>query len=165
MKQKSVLKQITKSREFSLVIVLIVLCVVATILNPSFISPTNIAQIFRNNALTMVMSVGMLCVLLTGGIDISVASILAFSGMVVGMLLKYKVLENTLLLFVIGSVIGIVCGLLNGLIISKGNVAPIISTMGFMYIWRGLAYVISNNQWASGEDVVGYGDFGADGAF
>ena len=41
MKQKSVLKQITKSREFSLVIVLIVLCVVATILNPSFISPTN----------------------------------------------------------------------------------------------------------------------------
>ena len=52
MKQKSVLKQITKSREFSLVIVLIVLCVVATILNPSFISPTNIAQIFRNNALT-----------------------------------------------------------------------------------------------------------------
>lgn len=164
MKQNSILKQITKSREFSLVIVLIVLCVVATILNPSFISPTNIAQIFRNNALTMVMSVGMLCVLLTGGIDISVASILAFSGMVVGMLLKYKVLENTFLLFVIGCVIGIVCGLLNGLIISKGNVAPIISTMGFMYIWRGLAYVISNNEWASGADVVGYSDFGADGA-
>ena len=80
------------------------------------------------------------------------------------MLLKYHVLENTFLLFVLGSVISIVCGLLNGLIISKGNVAPIISTMGFMYIWRGLAYVISNNEWASGADVVGYSDFGADGS-
>lgn len=164
MKQKSIWKQMTKSREFSLVIVLIVLCVAATIFNPSFLSPTNIAQIFRNNALTMIMSVGMLCVLLTGGIDISIASILAFSGMTVGMLLKYDVISNTLVLFVIASAIGIGCGLLNGLIISKGNVAPIISTMGFMYVWRGLAYVISNNEWASGADVSGFSDFGTDGA-
>lgn len=164
MKKNSVLKQLTKSREFSLVIVLIVLCIVATIFSPSFLSPTNISQIFRNNALTMILSVGMLCVLLTGGIDISIASILAFSGMTVGMLLKYDVITNTFLLFVIGSAIGVGCGLLNGLIIAKGNVAPIISTMGFMYIWRGLAYVISNNEWASGADVVGYSDFGADGS-
>ena len=164
MKQKSVWKRLTGSREFSLIIVLIALCVVVSIFSPTFLSPTNIAQVFRNNALVIVMAVGMLCVLLTGGIDISIASTLAFSGMTVGLLMKYQILDNTFLLFVIGSAIGVVCGFLNGLIISKGKVAPIISTMGFMYIWRGMAYMISNNQWASGADVANFSLFGTDGA-
>ncbi len=164
MKSNSVIKKMTKSRELSLIIVMIALCAVASIFNPSFVSLTNIAQIFMNNALTIVMSAGMLCVLLTGGIDISIASILGFSGMTVGVLLKYDILDNTFLLFVISCAIGIVCGLLNGLLISKGNVSPIISTLGFMYIWRGFAYVISDNKWASGSDVAGFSDFGTDGS-
>ncbi|MDD3338151.1 MAG: ABC transporter permease [Lachnospiraceae bacterium] len=164
MEKKSVWKKITGSREASLVIVLIVLCIIVEILNPTFLSPTNIGQIFRNNALTMIMALGMLCILLTGGIDISITSILAFSGMSVGMLLKYDILHNTFLLFLIAAAIGLVAGGLNGLIISKGKVTPIICTMGFMYIWRGLAYVMSNSAWASGEDVAGFSDFGKDGS-
>jgi rhamnose transport system permease protein len=164
MQKKSFWKKITGSREASLVLVLIVLCVIISIMNPTFLSPMNLAQIFRNNALIMIMALGMLCVLLTGGIDISITSILAFSGMTVGMLLKYNVIHNTFLLFVIGTAIGIGCGALNGLIISRANVTPIICTMGFMYIWRGLAYVISNSAWASGEDVAGFSDFGKDGS-
>lgn len=164
MQKKSFWKKITGSREASLVLVLIVLCVIISIMNPTFLSPMNLAQIFRNNALIMIMALGMLCVLLTGGIDISITSILAFSGMTVGMLLKYNVIHNTFLLFLIGTVIGIGCGALNGLIISRANVTPIICTMGFMYIWRGLAYVISNSAWASGEDVAGFSDFGKDGS-
>lgn len=164
MQKKSFWKKITGSREASLVLVLIVLCVIISIMNPTFLSPMNLAQIFRNNALIMIMALGMLCVLLTGGIDISITSILAFSGMTVGMLLKYNVIHNTFLLFLIGTVIGIGCGVLNGLIISRANVTPIICTMGFMYIWRGLAYVISNSAWASGEDVAGFSDFGKDGS-
>lgn len=163
MQKKSIWKNIAKSREASLVIVLIVLCVVITIFSPTFLSPVNLAQIFRNNALIMIMALGMLCVLLTGGIDISITSTLAFAGMSVGLLMKYDILHNTFLLFLIGMGIGVVCGLLNGLIISKGKVTPIICTMGFMYIWRGLAYVISNSAWASGEDVSGFSDFGKDG--
>ncbi|MDO4285205.1 MAG: ABC transporter permease [Eubacteriales bacterium] len=164
MQKKSIWKKLTASREASLVIVLIVLCAVVSIFSPNFLSPTNIGQIFRNNALIMVMAVGMLCVLLTGGIDISITSILAFSGMTVGMLLKNEILSNTFLLFVIATAIGLGCGILNGVIISKGKVTPIICTMGFMYIWRGLAYVVSNSSWASGSDVAGYSDFGKDGS-
>lgn len=163
MQKKSFFRELLKSREASLVIVLIVLCVVISIFSPAFLSPVNLAQIFRNNALIMIMALGMLCVLLTGGIDISITSTLAFAGMSVGMLMKYNVVHNTLLLFVIGSAIGIACGFLNGLIISKGKVTPIICTMGFMYIWRGLAYVISNSAWASGEDVSDFAQFGKDG--
>ncbi len=162
--EKSLLKKITGSREASLVVVLVVLLVVISIMSPSFLSITNIGQIFRNNALTMLMALGMLCVMLTAGIDISITSTLAFAGMSIGLMQKYDVTHNTLLLFLVGSLIGIICGFLNGLIIAKGNVAPIICTMGFMYIWRGMAYVISNNNWASGMDVAGFSDFGKDGS-
>lgn len=162
--KKSIWKKITGSREASLVLIIVALLIVVTILNPTFLSLTNIGQIFRNNTLTMLMALGMLCVLLTGGIDISITSTLAFSGMTIGLMQKYDVLHNTFLLFLIAAVIGLLCGLLNGLIISKGKVAPIICTMGAMYIWRGLAYVISNNNWASGQDVSGFSDFGKDGS-
>ena len=166
MKKKKSLKEIlTGSREVSLILILIALLIVVQILSGgTFLTGQNISQIFRNNALTMLMALGMLCVLLTGGIDISITSILAFSGMTIGLLQKYDILHNTFLLFVIAAAIGLGCGLLNGLIISRGHVTPIICTMGAMYIWRGLAYVISNNAWASGEDVSGFSDFGKDGA-
>ncbi len=167
--KKSLWKRITASREASLVLILIVMLLAVECIqyfggNGHFLSLTNIGQIFRNNALTMLMALGMLCVLLTAGIDISITSTLAFSGMIIGMLQKYDILHNTFLLFLIAAVIGLACGFLNGLIISKGHIAPIICTMGFMYIWRGLAYVVSNNQWASGADVSGYSDFGKDGS-
>ena len=161
---KSLLKKIFGMREVSLTLILIALIIVIQILSPSFLSLTNIGQIFRNNALTMLMSLGMLCVLLTGGIDISITGVLAFSGMTIGLLQKYDILHNTLLLFLIATAIGTLCGLINGLIISKGKVAPIICTMGAMYIWRGMAYVISDNAWASAQDVSGYSDFGKDGS-
>ncbi len=164
-KDKSLIKTITGSREASLVIVLIILIAVITVMSPSFLSPTNISQIFRNNALTMLMALGMLCVMLTAGIDISITSTLAFSGMIIGLMQKFDYLHNTFLLFVIGILIGTACGVLNGLIIAKGKVAPIICTMGAMYIWRGMAYVISNNAWASGADVAGFSDFGKEGSF
>ena len=164
MKKKSIGQFLSESREASLVIVLAVLLIVVGIINPSFLSFTNIRQIFLNNTLTFIMALGMLCVMLTAGIDISITSTLAFAGMSIGLLQKYNVLHNTFLLFLIGALIGVVCGFLNGLIIAKGHVAPIICTMGFMYIWRGMAYVISNNNWASGMDVAGFSDFGKDGA-
>lgn len=157
MQQKeSIIKKITSSREAILAIVLIVLSILIQIKSPSFLTPTSIMDMLKNNAVIMILALGMLNVLLIGGIDISVASTCALTGMTVGLLLKYSVVTNTFLLFLIAIGIGLVCGLVIGLIIAKGNVIPIIATMGFMYIYRGLAYVISNNQWASAADL---GDF------
>lgn len=154
MEKKSIWKRITDSREASLVIVLILLCVAVSIKNPAFLSLNNIAEILKNNAVTMILALGMLCVLLIGGIDISIASTLAFTGMSVGLLFKFGYLGSTLLGFLLALVIGAVCGLIIGLVIGKGKVTPIIATMGFMYIYRGLAYVVGNSQWA-GADALG----------
>lgn len=156
MEKNSLIKRITGSREASLLLVLIVLCIIIQILSPSFLTAKSIQDMLKNNAVIMIMALGMLCVLLIGGIDISITSTLAVSGMAVGMLLKYNVVHNTFLLFLIAISIGAACGAAIGLVISKGKVLPIIATMGFMYIYRGFAYLIAKSQWASAENL---GDF------
>lgn len=156
MEKKSLWKKITSSREASLVLVLAVLCILISIKNPAFLSAQNIMEILKNNSVIMIMSLGMLCVLLVGGIDISITSTLAFAGMTVGMLFKYEVIHSTLVGFLIAIAIGAACGFVIGLVISKGNVTPIIATMGAMYIYRGFAYLVANSEWAGAEAL---GDF------
>lgn len=154
MEKKSLWKKITGSHEASLILVLIILCVLVELRSPSFLSVKNILEILKNNSVIMIMTLGMLCVLLVGGIDISITSSLAFSGMTIGMLIKYDIIHNTFLAFVISTLIGTACGFVIGLIVAKGKVTPIIATMGAMYIYRGFAYLVANSQWA-GADALG----------
>ena len=105
MEKKSVIKKITGSREALLAIIVIVLFAVVTALSPSFLTPKSLMEMLKNNAVTMVMSLGMLCVMLVGGIDISIMSTLALSGMSIGMLLKYGHITSTLLAFIIAMAI------------------------------------------------------------
>ena len=156
MKRETLIRRLTGSHEALLAAVLVILCILIQLKSPSFLTPTSMIDMLKNNAVTMILALGMLCILLVGGMDISIASTCALSGMTTGLLLKYHVIENTVLLFLIATVIGMACGAVVGLIISKGRVLPIIATMGFMYIYRGLAYVVSKNQWASAADL---GDF------
>ena len=160
MEKKSVLKKITGSREALLAVILILLFVIVTIISPSFVTPKSIMDMLKNNAVTMVMALGMLCVMLVGGIDISIMSTLALSGMSIGMLWKYEHISNTFLTFVIALAIGTVCGFLVGLVISRADVPPIIATMGFMYIYRAMGYLVSNNgEWASAAALGTFKDF------
>ena len=105
MEKKSVIKKITGSREALLAIIVIVLFAVVTAISPSFLTPKSLMEMLKNNAVTMVMSLGMLCVMLVGGIDISIMSTLALSGMSIGMLLKYGHITSTLLAFIIAMAI------------------------------------------------------------
>lgn len=159
MKKESFIRRLTGSHETLLAAVLIILCILIQIKSPSFLTPTSVIDMLKNNAVTMILALGMLCILLVGGMDISIASTCALSGMTTGLFLKYHIVENTILLFLIATAIGLVCGLVVGLIVSKGRVLPIIATMGFMYIYRGLAYIISKNQWASAADLGGFKTF------
>ena len=148
MEKKSVIKKITGSREALLAIIVIVLFAVVTAISPSFLTPKSLMEMLKNNAVTMVMSLGMLCVMLVGGIDISIMSTLALSGMSIGMLLKYGHITSTLLAFIIAMAIGIACGLVVGLVISRANVPPIYRAMGYL--------VSHGGEWASAAAL---GDF------
>ncbi len=160
MEKKSIWKKITGSREALLALILILLFIIVTGFNSSFLTPSSLQQLIKNNAVTMVMALGMLCVMLVGGIDISIMSTLALSGMAIGMLLKYDYISGTILPFIIAIAIGTVCGFLVGLVISRADVPPIIATMGFMYIYRAMGYLISNGgEWASASALGSFSDF------
>ena len=150
MEKKSIMKKITGSREALLAVILILLCLVVTAISPSFLTPKSIIELLKNNAVTLVMSLGMLCVMLVGGIDISIMSTLALSGMSIGMLLKYGHISNTLLAFVIAIAIGPAFGAHVGLVISRAAVPQHISTMGFLFIFRSIEYLVSHGGQQAG---------------
>ena len=160
MENKSLIKKITGSREALLAIILIILFAAITVVSPSFLTPKSLMDMLKNNAVTMVMALGMLCVMLIGGIDISIMSTLALSGMSIGMLLKYEHISNTFLAFVIAMAIGTACGFLVGLVISRADVPPIIATMGFMYVFRAMGYLVSNGgEWAGAAALGSFKNF------
>lgn len=148
-----------KMRELSLIFVLVLLIAVVSIINPAFFTIENLLEVLKNNVVTLIPTLGMLMVLLIGGIDISIASTMALAGMAVGLLFKYNMISSTSLGIVIALAIGAVCGLLMGVIIGLGNVPPIIATMGGMYIFRALAYLVGNSQWAGAEALGTYKEF------
>ena len=157
------LKKLTGSREFLLFIIVIAMFAVVSIINPAFFSFKAVTDMLRNNAVTLVMALGMLGVMLVGGIDISITSTLALSGMAIGMLLKYGHISSTLVAFLITMGIGTACGALVGLLISRAGVPPIIASMGFMYIYRAMGYLISNGgEWASAAALGDFKNFGTD---
>jgi len=141
------ISKIIRSREFSLFLVLVALCAIIQLRNPQFLTTTVIDSILRNYSYTILMATGMLMVLLVGGIDISVGSTLALSGMASALLMRSGVLGSAFLAYLTSLGIGILCGLLVGLIITKGKVLPIIASLGFMYVFRGMTFFISGGQW------------------
>lgn len=142
------LKKLTGSREMSLVVVLILLCAFVQFRNSSFLTFGTLEDMFRNYSVTFILALGMMCVLLTGGIDISIGATLAFSGMTASLIMRDYMIA-TPLAFLISIVTGALLGLVIGLIISKGKVPPIVCTLGFMNIYRGLTYLIANSQWVA----------------
>jgi len=148
-KKKFNIKKLTSSREMSLVVILIILCVFIQARNHTFMSIANINDLVTNAVMMGILAVGMMCVLLIGGIDISIGSTIAFSGMSVALLLRAYPGIPTFVAFILGILVGTLCGFIVGVVIAKGQVIPIIATMGLMYIIRGATYLIANNQWVA----------------
>lgn len=147
------LGEILRMREVSLLLVMILLCAVIQWRNNQFLTFNVINGIFKNYAYTMVLSFGMFLVLLIGGIDISVGATLALSGMTSAIMMKEGILTSALSVYAVSTAIGLVCGFLIGLVIAKGRVIPIIATLGFQYIYRGLTYAISDSDWVGTSEM------------
>jgi rhamnose transport system permease protein len=143
------IKKLTGSREMSLVLILIILSLLIELRNKSFLSINNLNDLITNAVMMGILAVGMMFVLLIGGIDISIGSTIAFSGMSVALMLRANPEIPTIVAFILGILIGTLCGLLIGLIIAKGKVIPIIATLGLYNIYRGATYLIANNQWVA----------------
>lgn len=149
------LKKLTSSREMSLVVVLVVLIAFIQFRNSTFLTFSNVNDLLINATMMSIMAIGMMCVLLIGGIDISVGSTVALSGMITALVMRDNPQVPVVVSFLIAILVGILCGFLIGVVISKGGVSPIIATMGFMNVYRGTTYLVAKNQWVAAYQIPG----------
>jgi ribose transport system permease protein len=122
-------------------VTLIALAAGLTIATPHFLTGINLASVARQTAVINIMALGMTLVIITGGIDLSVGSMLAISGLFGTMAIKAG--QPAFIAIAIGIGCGMLCGLLNGLMITRLRISPFIVTLGTLEAYRGLALVIS----------------------
>ncbi|MBA4699145.1 MAG: ribose ABC transporter permease [Ruminococcus sp.] len=134
------------------VIALVVLCLVLSIAEPAFRSFGNLINIFQQVTVIAVIALGINLVIFTGGIDISVGSVVAFTGIVMGKI----IVEGGMPPFVgvlAALVIGLLCGTFNGVMIAKFKLQPMIATLAMMSMARGAALTL-----ADGQTITGYSE-------
>ena len=164
MNSNQMLMTLLKGRTF---IVLILLVIFFSVVKDNFLDPSTMTMIAKHVALYGILALGMTFVIITGGIDLSVGSVVGLIGMLAGGLIQegltlkfagvtlyFSVPVIVILMLLFGALIGLV----NGLIITKLNVAPFIATLGTMYVCRGLANLRSGG--ATFPDIAGYEGLG-----
>jgi erythritol transport system permease protein len=135
-------------------IALIVLIVIFSLLSDSFLTVTSVITMTKHVAFNAILAVGMLFVILKGGIDLSVGSTLGLSGVVAGVLLQgYQIDGLGVVLYpavwvvvLVSLTVGTFVGFINGILVTRFNVAPFIATLGMLYVARGAALLISNGS-------------------
>ncbi|MDC7233193.1 MAG: ABC transporter permease [Spirochaetales bacterium] len=147
------IKELMKKREITLVLLVLTLTVLVNLRAPGFVSGENISRIINDTSILIMVAIGQFFVILTGGIDLSVGSIIAFSGMAASMLNQSNPALPVGLVLMVGVLIGLVLGAFNGLLVAFGKVPPIIATLGTMSIYRGFTFVLSKGQWVTAHEM------------
>lgn len=135
---------------------------------PNFLSTANMVIMSKHVALNAFLAIGMTFVIISGGIDLSVGSIVGLCGMVAGYLilngidigLGWTMQFNTIEICLIVMVVGIAIGAVNGMLITKLNVAPFIATLGTLYVCRGAAMLFSDGR--TFPNLSGNAEYGSD---
>lgn len=127
---------------------LILMSVILTILSPNFLTTDNLISVALQTAIIAILAIGQSYVIITSGIDLSVGSVLALSGVVTAQLLVSGL--PVPLAILIGVLVGALLGIINGIILTKGNLPPFIVTLGMMGVARGLALVLTDGLPVSG---------------
>ena len=136
----SLLRRFWDMPESGIIIILIIYAIFVQIINPKFLSWLNVMNFTRQGGYILLGGIGMTLVLIAGGLDLSVGSVLALSGVFAG----FAMVNYGMPVFVgilVGMAVGMLIGLVNGLIIVRFKIPPMIMTLGMMYIARGLVYI------------------------
>jgi len=143
LRKKNVWRKFTSNRQFGIFLVLVIMMVFLTIASDKFFTADNLLSVLNQASMKGVLAIGMTFVIIMGGIDLSVGSILSLSAMFTADILVKYGLEALPLAIIAAVITGIVCGLVNGFLIAQFNLAPFLVTMATMNIYRGIDYVYS----------------------
>lgn len=143
-REQSALHRVMTSQAFWVAAALFALVVFMTWLEPSFGTADNVTNITRNFAPLAIMSLGMTVVIITGGIDLSVGSVMGLVAIVTGLLLTWH--YSWYVAFAAGLLAGLACGAFNGFFVAYIGMPSFVVTLGMLSIARSLAVVLSGNQ-------------------
>jgi len=147
------IRPLLTSREFIVLALLVVGSILFNFTHPTFLSLNNVLSILSNVAVVAIISIGMTAVIVTGGIDVSVGSVLALCMLVAAKVIVAGV-DSLLLVLLVTLVVGLVMGLINGSLVAYGRIHPIIVTLGTLNIIRALHIQILGPQWITPPPVV-----------
>lgn len=140
--------------EVRALVALLIIIAIFSAMSPNFLETDNLIIMTRHVAMNAILAIGMLMVILNGGIDLSVGSTVGLSGVIAGYLLQGYNLPlvemvaypSVWVVVVISLASGALIGYVNGVLISRLNVAPFIATLGMLYVARGIALLITNGE-------------------
>jgi ribose/xylose/arabinose/galactoside ABC-type transport system permease subunit len=146
--QTAQIKAFFKNQNVFLSIMILVLAVLVQFAAPRFLSISNIINLFQTVSLTGIMTIGMAMVIITGNIDLSVAYLVSFDACLTATLLRHGILnDGTALPF--GLLLGLICGIINGLLVAKTKAESFILTLGTMCLFQGFGLVAVSGNVAS----------------
>lgn len=143
------MKSLVKQKEFNIFLIIILVSIILTIVNPSFLTVVNLLDVIRGNVVTAILALGMTLIIITGGIDVSVAAVTTSITVIMGGLFAYMTDSwiSVLLIFIIAPLTGILFGMLNGFFVSRINIPPIVVTLGTFNIFTGIVLYITNGRY------------------
>jgi len=142
----SFVRRIVRAPEFGVFLILSAMVIFLGAYTTTFLASTNIFNILRAFSWIAISAFGECMVIITGGIDLSVGSVMGLSGLISGMLLRASVNVPVAVLGGLGA--GAVIGLLNGLMVTKAKLPPFIATLGMLLMARGLCYGLTGGACA-----------------
>jgi simple sugar transport system permease protein len=143
-----------KLKELSLMGMVVLLCCVFSFNNPVFFTFENLTDILKGNVVLIILAMGMTLVIISGGIDVSVAAMTVSIEVMIGQL--FKVLPDSpasiILIFLAAAGMGIVLGSINGLLVAKVKIPPIVVTLGTMSIMNGMVLFLTNGVYMNSSN-------------
>ncbi len=140
-------------RELGLVAAMVAVLIPVGLINPRVFSPSNITALSMDAALLMIVAAGQMLVLLTRNIDLSIASVIGLAAYISADALHLHPGIGITAALGVASLVGLVCGLVNGAIVTFGGVPAIVVTLGTLALYRGLCSVITGGKQISADDV------------
>ncbi len=147
------LAKLLARREATLLAIIIVMVLAVGIRAPRFLEPARQVSVLNDTVILLMLTLGQLAVIASGGIDLSVASNLAFVGMAMA-LLNTVMPGLPIVVYIVAAVLlGALLGAFNGSLVAWGGVPPIIMTLGTMTVFRGMVFLLSGGAWVSAHQM------------
>jgi len=147
------MKRILASRELLLLVAIGLLLVLIALRFPAFVAPANLATVFNDTAPLILLAIGQMIVILTKCIDLSVAANLALTGMVVSLINIAAPGLPIIFIVLIAIGFGAILGMLNGVLVWKLAIPPIVVTLGTMTIFRGIIFLLTEGKWVNSHEM------------